>query len=205
MTWLPTFFVQQGLSIARSFNYSLVMALCVSADRAPRSGAFTADSWGRQTPPLSAHACSLSSSEAFYPFIQTPVILMVTGFALDRPHLRPLFALLFAIPTSPELFSNGNSLARVREFCNTFGRGAIISSRPLHRGRAFQIAWNWRRPGVYDWSSHRGNYGRPHALAWNRKSAASKRLRPTLQLLPSPPRCGIHDRAAHRLRRATFH
>jgi putative MFS transporter len=120
VTWLPTFFVQQGLSIARSFNYSLVMAL--GAPIGSAIGAFTADSWGRK--PTIIGACLLTILiGSFYPFIQTPAILMVTGFALIVP-IYVLVALLFAIYI-PELFPTEVRL-RASGICNTFGRGAII-------------------------------------------------------------------------------
>src|SRR5580692_10832486 len=120
VTWLPTFFVQQGLSIARSFNYSLVMAL--GAPIGSAIGAFTADSWGRK--PTIVGACLLTILiGSFYPFVQNPAILMMTGFALIIP-IYVLVALLFAIYI-PELFPTEVRL-RASGICNTFGRGAII-------------------------------------------------------------------------------
>ena len=46
VTWLPTFFVQEGRSIASSLGYSLVMSL--GAPLGSAIGALTADSWGRK-------------------------------------------------------------------------------------------------------------------------------------------------------------
>ncbi len=43
--WLPTFFVKQGLSIATSFQYTLLMALGAPVGSA--IGALTSDRWGR--------------------------------------------------------------------------------------------------------------------------------------------------------------
>jgi putative MFS transporter len=120
VTWLPTFFVQQGLSIARSFNYSLVMAL--GAPIGSAIGAFTADSWGRKPTIVGASLLTILIG-SFYPFIQNPVVLMVTGFALIVP-IYVLVALLFAIYI-PELFPTEVRL-RASGICNTFGRGAII-------------------------------------------------------------------------------
>jgi MFS transporter, putative metabolite:H+ symporter len=120
VTWLPTFFVQQGLSIARSFRYSLVMAL--GAPFGSAIGAFTADSWGRK--PTIIGACLLTILiGSFYPFITNPAVLMVTGFSLIIP-IYVLVALLFAIYI-PELFPTEVRL-RASGICNTFGRGAII-------------------------------------------------------------------------------
>jgi putative MFS transporter len=120
VTWLPTFFVQQGLSIARSFNYSLVMAL--GAPIGSAIGAFTADSWGRKPTIVGASLLTILIG-SFYPFIQNPAVLMVTGFLLIVP-IYVLVALLFAIYI-PELFPTEVRL-RASGICNTFGRGAII-------------------------------------------------------------------------------
>ncbi|MDB5516327.1 MAG: putative metabolite transport protein, partial [Tardiphaga sp.] len=46
VTWLPVFFIKQGLSVATSFGYSLLMAL--GAPIGSAIGALTADHWGRK-------------------------------------------------------------------------------------------------------------------------------------------------------------
>ena len=120
VTWLPTFFVQQGLSIARSFSYSLVMAL--GAPIGSAIGAFTADYWGRKPTIVGASLLTILVG-SFYPFITQPAILMVVGFSLIVP-IYVLVALLFAIYI-PELFPTEIRL-RASGICNTFGRGAII-------------------------------------------------------------------------------
>jgi MFS transporter, putative metabolite:H+ symporter len=120
VTWLPTFFVQQGLSIVRSFNYSLVMAL--GAPIGSAIGAFTADSWGRKPTIIGASLATILIG-SFYPFIKNPALLMMAGFALIIP-IYVLVALLFAIYI-PELFPTEVRL-RASGICNTFGRGAII-------------------------------------------------------------------------------
>jgi putative MFS transporter len=120
VTWLPTFFVQQGLSIARSFNYSLAMAL--GAPLGSALGAFTADSWGRKPTIVGASLLTIVIG-SFYPFVKNPAILMITGFFLIIP-IYVLVALLFAIYI-PELFPTEVRL-RASGICNTFGRGAII-------------------------------------------------------------------------------
>src|ERR1700693_3996753 len=120
VTWLPTFFVQQGLTIAKSFNYSLVMAL--GAPLGSAIGAFTADSWGRK-PTIVGAALLTILVGSFYQFIKNPAILMMTGFTLIIP-IYVLVALLFAIYI-PELFPTEVRL-RASGICNTFGRGAII-------------------------------------------------------------------------------
>ena len=120
VTWLPTFFVQQGLSIARSFRYSLVMAL--GAPLGSAIGAITADYWGRKPTIVGASLITIAIG-SFYPFITRPAILMVVGFSLIVP-IYVLVALLFAIYI-PELFPTEVRL-RASGICNTFGRGAII-------------------------------------------------------------------------------
>jgi putative MFS transporter len=120
VTWLPTFFVQQGLSIARSFRYSLVMAL--GAPIGSAIGAFTADYWGRKPTIVGASLVTIAIG-SFYPFITSPAILMIVGFSLIVP-IYVLVALLFAIYI-PELFPTEVRL-RASGICNTFGRGAII-------------------------------------------------------------------------------
>jgi putative MFS transporter len=120
VTWLPTFFVQQGLSIRSSFKLSLVMAL--GAPIGSAIGAFTADSWGRKPTIIGASLLTILIG-GFYPFIKQPAVLMVVGFSLIVP-IYVLVALLFAIYI-PELFPTEVRL-RASGICNTFGRGAII-------------------------------------------------------------------------------
>jgi MFS transporter, putative metabolite:H+ symporter len=120
VTWLPTFFVQQGLSIVRSFNYSLVMAF--GAPIGSAIGAFTADSWGRKPTIVGASLLTIVIG-GIYPSITNPIVLMIVGFSLIVP-IYILVALLFAIYI-PELFPTEVRL-RASGICNTFGRGAII-------------------------------------------------------------------------------
>lgn len=120
VTWLPTFFVQQGLSIATSFRYSLMIAL--GAPIGSAIGALTADSWGRKPIIVGASLLTILIG-SFYPYITNPVTLMVVGFSLIVP-IYVLVALLFAIYI-PELFPTEVRL-RAAGICNTFGRGAII-------------------------------------------------------------------------------
>jgi putative MFS transporter len=120
VTWLPTFFVLQGLSVVKSFNYALIMAL--GAPIGSAIGALTADSWGRKPTIVGASLLTILIG-SFYPFISHPAILMVVGFMLIVP-IYVLVALLFAIYI-PELFPTEVRL-RASGICNTFGRGAII-------------------------------------------------------------------------------
>jgi MFS transporter, putative metabolite:H+ symporter len=120
VTWLPTFFVQEGRSIATSFGYSLVMSL--GAPIGSAIGAFTADSWGRKPTILGASLLTILVG-GIYPFIKDPVELVISGFVLITP-IYVLVTLLFAIYI-PELFPTEVRL-RASGICNTFGRGATI-------------------------------------------------------------------------------
>ena len=120
VTWLPTFFVQEGLSIATSFGYALAMSF--GAPIGSALGALTADSWGRKPTIVSASLFTILVG-VIYPFVKNPITLMITGFLLTVP-IYVLVALLFAIYI-PELFPTEVRL-RASGICNTFGRGATI-------------------------------------------------------------------------------
>ncbi len=120
VTWLPTFFVKQGLSIATSFEYTLIMAL--GAPIGSAIGALTADRWGRKPTIIGASAIAVVLG-LIYPTITDPWLLPILGFALTIP-IYVLVALLFAIYI-PELFPTEVRL-RASGFCNTIGRGATI-------------------------------------------------------------------------------
>jgi MFS transporter, putative metabolite:H+ symporter len=120
VTWLPTFFVKQGLSIATSFGYSLLMGL--GAPIGAAIGALTADRWGRKPTIIGASALAVALG-LLYPTISDPVLLPIVGFALTVP-IYVLVALLFGIYI-PELFPTEIRL-RASGICNTFGRGATI-------------------------------------------------------------------------------
>jgi len=120
VTWLPSFFVQEGLSIVTSFSYSLIMSL--GAPLGSAIGAFAADSWGRK-PTIVGASLSTIVLGGIYPFIHRPVALITVGFLLTIP-IYILVATLFAIYI-PELFPTEVRL-RASGICNTFGRGATI-------------------------------------------------------------------------------
>ncbi len=120
VTWLPTFFVQEGRGIARSFAYSLIMS--VGAPVGSAIGAFTADIWGRKPTIVGASLLTILLG-GIYPFIKDPVLLPVIGFLLMIP-IYVQVTLLFAIYI-PELFPTDVRM-RAGGICNTFGRGATI-------------------------------------------------------------------------------
>jgi putative MFS transporter len=120
ITWLPSFFVRQGLSIATSFNFTLIMSLGAPVGSA--IGALTADRWGRRPTLIGASAVAIVFG-AIYPFVTDPVLLPLVGIALTVP-MYVLVAVLFGIYI-PELFPTEVRL-RASGICNTFGRGATI-------------------------------------------------------------------------------
>lgn len=120
ITWLPTFFVKQGLSIATSFNFTLIMSLGAPVGSA--IGALSADMIGRKPALIGASALAIVFG-AIYPFVSDPVWLPIVGIALTIP-IYVLVAMLFGIYI-PELFPTEVRL-RASGICNTFGRGATI-------------------------------------------------------------------------------
>ena len=120
VTWLPVFFIKQGLSIATSFGYSLLMALGAPVGSA--IGALTADYWGRRPVIIGASLITVALG-IIYPMISDPVLLPAVGFALTVP-IYVLVALLFGIYI-PELFPTEVRL-RASGLVNTLGRGATI-------------------------------------------------------------------------------
>jgi MFS transporter, putative metabolite:H+ symporter len=120
VTWLPTFFVHQGRSVARSFLYSFIMS--AGAPVGSVIGMLTADSWGRKPAIIGASAMTILVG-GIYPFIQNPILLLATGFLLVLP-IYVQVTLLFAIYI-PELFPTDVRM-RAAGICNTFGRGATI-------------------------------------------------------------------------------
>jgi len=120
VTWLPTFFVHQGLSITTSFGYSLIMS--IGAPVGSCIGAFTADAWGRKPAIILASLLTIVFGSV-YPFVRDPILLPIAGFLLVVP-IYVNVTLLFAIYV-PELFPTEVRM-RAAGICNTFGRGATI-------------------------------------------------------------------------------
>jgi putative MFS transporter len=135
ITWLPTFFVKQGMDIARSFSFAFVMSL--GAPIGSAIGAFTSDRWGRKKVIVLSSVLAIVVG-AIYPFVASPVLLMVTGVCLVIP-IYVLVALLFGIYV-PELFPTEIRL-RASGICNTVGRAATI-------GTPFVVVWLFGQQGV---------------------------------------------------------
>jgi putative MFS transporter len=125
ITWLPTFFVKQGMTIVKSLSFTLVMVLGAPVGSA--IGALSADRWGRRRTILVASVVAVAVG-AVYPFVADPALVMVCGVALVIP-IYVLTALLFGIYI-PELFPTEIRL-RGSGICNTFGRAATIGTQFL--------------------------------------------------------------------------
>ncbi len=122
VTWLPTFFVQQGLSITRSFTYTLVIVLGSPIGCA--LGAFGADYLGRRRSIILSALATIVLG-GIYPFMATPAAILSVGFLLIVA-IYVQVAILFGVYT-PELFPTEVRL-RANGICNTLGRAATIAS-----------------------------------------------------------------------------
>lgn len=120
VTWLPTFFVEEGRSIARSFIYSFIMS--AGAPVGSAIGTLTADSWGRKPMIIGASLMTILVG-GIYPFIANPVLLLIAGFLLVVS-IYVQVTLLFAIYV-PELFPTDVRM-RAAGICNTAGRAATM-------------------------------------------------------------------------------
>src|SRR5262249_17104281 len=122
VVWLPQFFVQQGLTITRSFAYTLVIVLGSPIGCA--IGAFGADLVGRRPSIIGASLFTILFG-AIYPFMAEPALLLSVGFLLIVS-IYIQGSILFGVYT-PELFPTEIRL-RANGICNALGRAATIFS-----------------------------------------------------------------------------
>ena len=120
--WLPTFFVQQGLTIARSLAYTSVFAVASLVGCA--IGAYTADALGRKRSIIGASVLTIIFG-AIYPTAHDPMFLLIVGFLLFVS-IYIQTAMLFGV-YSTELFPTEVRL-RGNGFCNMLGRAVTIVS-----------------------------------------------------------------------------
>jgi putative MFS transporter len=120
VTWLPTFFVGQGNSIAQSTGFALLMALGGPIGSA--LGALAADYLGRKRTIVVVSCLAIVLSVAFMSSGTSPVMPII-GFLLTIP-IYILVAVLFAIYV-PELFPTALRLRGVG-ISNAVGRSASI-------------------------------------------------------------------------------
>ena len=120
VVWLPTFFVGQGVSIARSTGFALLMSLGGPIGSA--LGALAADYLGRKLTIVAVSCLAVVLSVAFVLSGTSPVMPII-GFLLTIP-IYLLVAVLFAIYI-PELFPTAVRLRGVG-ICHAVGRSASI-------------------------------------------------------------------------------
>jgi putative MFS transporter len=123
--FLPQFFLRQGLTIANSLAYTLVLSIaslvgCVL-------GAWLSDAVGRRWSIIGASVVTIVSGYIYARFdaASDPTIVLSTGFVLIVA-IYVQTAILFGVYT-PELFPTEIRL-RANGICNTFGRGATVVS-----------------------------------------------------------------------------
>ncbi|MDE2362046.1 MAG: MFS transporter [Hyphomicrobiales bacterium] len=122
VTWLPTFFVQQGLTLTKSFNYTLLMSLAAPIGCA--LGAYLSDRLGRRATIIGGSVLTIVFG-LIYPQLTEPTAFVAIGFCLLLS-IYVLVALLYGVYT-PELFPTDVRL-RANGICNMLGRGATIIS-----------------------------------------------------------------------------
>jgi putative MFS transporter len=122
VTWLPQFFVAQGLTVTRSLAYTLV--LVIGSPIGCAIGAFCADAFGRRPTIIGASVLSIVFG-SIYPFATAPALMLTVGFLLIVA-IYVQVAVLFGVYT-PELFPTEVRL-RANGICNTLGRAATIVS-----------------------------------------------------------------------------
>jgi putative MFS transporter len=122
VTWLPTFFVQEGITLTRSFAYTVMISL--AAPIGCVIGAFLSDRVGRR-PTIVGGSMAAILFGALYPFMKDPALIVAIGFCLLLA-IYVLVALLYGVYT-PELFPTEVRL-RASGICNMLGRGATIVS-----------------------------------------------------------------------------
>jgi len=120
VVWMPTFFVSQGDSIARSTGFALVMAFGGPIGSA--LGALAADYLGRKLTIVSVSCLTIVLSVTFGLSGTSPAMPII-GFLLTIP-IYLLVAVLFAVYI-PELFPTALRLRGVG-ICNAVGRSASI-------------------------------------------------------------------------------
>jgi MFS transporter, putative metabolite:H+ symporter len=122
VVWLPTFFVQQGLTVTKSFTYTLIIVL--GAPLGCVIGAFLSDSLGRRPTIIGTSLLTIALG-TLYPQVTDVQWMLAAGFLLIVS-IYIQVALLYGVYT-PELFPTEVRL-RASGICNMFGRGATIVS-----------------------------------------------------------------------------
>src|SRR5437660_12120308 len=139
--FLPQFFLRQGLTIANSLGYTVVLAAASLVGCA--IGAWTSDFIGRRWSIIGASILTILLGWIYARFnaASDPLIVLSVGFVLITA-IYVQTAILFGVYT-PELFPTEIRL-RANGICNTFGRGATVVS-PFMVGA---LMANYALPGV---------------------------------------------------------
>jgi putative MFS transporter len=123
--FLPQFFLRQGLTIANSLAYTVVLSVASLVGCA--LGAYASDAVGRRASIIGASIVTIVAGYIYARFnaASDPEIVLGVGFILIVA-IYVQTALLFGVYT-PELFPTEIRL-RANGICNTFGRGATVVS-----------------------------------------------------------------------------
>jgi putative MFS transporter len=123
--FLPQFFLRQGLTIANSLGYTVVLAVASLVGCA--LGAYLADFVGRRWSIVGASIMTIAAGWIYARFNASsdPEIVLAVGSVLIVA-IYVQTAILFGVYT-PELFPTEIRL-RANGICNTFGRGATVAS-----------------------------------------------------------------------------
>jgi putative MFS transporter len=123
--FLPQFFLRQGLTIANSLAYTLVLSAASLVGCA--LGAYLSDAVGRRWSIIGASIVTIVSGYIYARFdaASDPAIVLGIGFVLIVA-IYVQTAILFGV-YAPELFPTEIRL-RANGICNTFGRGATVVS-----------------------------------------------------------------------------
>jgi putative MFS transporter len=139
--FLPQFFLRQGLTIAQSLGYTVVLAIGSLVGCA--LGAYTSDRFGRRWSIIGASLVTIAAGWTYASFnaASDPGIVLSVGFVLIVA-IYVQTAILFGVYT-PELFPTEIRL-RANGICNTFGRLATVFS-PFIVG---SLIASYQLPGV---------------------------------------------------------
>ena len=123
--FLPQFFLRQGLTIANSLAYTLVLSAASLVGCA--LGAYLSDAIGRRWSIIGASIVTIVTGYIYARFnaASDPAIVLSVGFVLIVA-IYVQTAILFGVYT-PELFPTEIRL-RANGICNTLGRGATVVS-----------------------------------------------------------------------------
>ncbi|MEI9924128.1 MAG: MFS transporter [Bradyrhizobium sp.] len=159
ITWLPTFFIGQGESIARSTGFALLMA--VGGPIGSTMGAISADTFGRKPTIIGAAAGAIVLCAAFA-LSDNSFLTAAIGFLLTIP-IYVLVAALFAVYV-PELFPTefrlrGVGICKRRRAQRQHHRSAVRRSRVC-------TLWCKRRSG--DHGGGAPDHDRRCRIAWCR-------------------------------------